>query len=335
MRKVGKHSKFKRLKTKDGKYGYTDSSTNNNNSTSNYLVYLDDGSTFSEKKKIVETAIERCRDLNARTWYVLEPERNIKAGRPDAITAEGMYPVYAAKDVVSYKYDLVLQNEFKWLQSRYKWDVYHDSEGKGQFASGVDRYSFTSSQTNVRTLYGVKEYEKMDLPVQNPCGLPMDMQWSENKLSDPFVPMPPATKRLRDLIAVGNPSVTRIFHNVVGMSPYYLACAAYTDYHHNTDVGGALAWHFDKALGVETMCVSVTPPNSKHGSKTIGLGGYPPRIEMGKPIIHVNAAKTYETMKVLPRSIWSCNAKAIYHAVGNDTPRSYTIVIRTYIRDSS
>jgi hypothetical protein len=173
------------------------------------------------------------------------------------------------------------------------------------------------------------------LPVQNPCGLPRDLEWSKNHLSDPFVPMPPATRCYRDLVSLGNPSVTKAFQNVVGMKPYYLGCAAYTDYSHNTDVGGALAWHFDKALGVETMCISVTPPDSKQGSKTIGLGGFPPRDGgVSEKRVHINAAETFETMKIPPRSVWSCNAKAIYHAVGNDTPKSYTIVLRTQIPKS-
>ena len=80
------------------------------------------------------------------------------------------------------------------------------------------------------------------------------------------------------------------------------------------------------------MCLSVTPPDSKHGLKTIGLGGYPPREGVDR--VHINAAECFETMKIPTRSVWSCNAKAIYHAVGNDTPRSFTIVLRTQIPKS-
>ena len=220
MLKVGKDSHFKRLKTEDGLYGYAKMDSNE--------IHLDVGKTLKvEDLRIVREAIKRCDVLNARSWYVAEPVKNIVAGRPDAITPRGDYPVYASRHCVSQKYDEILREEFAWLQKRYDWDVYHDSEGKGQFASGQDRAHNDSSKTNVRTLYGMAECDVGSLPVQNPCGLPSDMQWSKNCLCEPFVPMPPATRHYRDLVSLGNPSVTRIFQKVVGMKPYYLGCAAY------------------------------------------------------------------------------------------------------------
>eukprot|EP00939_MAST-03C_sp_MAST-3C-sp1_P002969 g2969.t1 len=204
--------------------------------------------------------------------------------------------------------------------------------------------------------------------------------------------MPPVTRRFRDLMHLGNPSVTDLFRSIVNMESYYLGCAAFTDYRHENGVGGALAWHFDKSLGVETFCISVTPTSvdeddgdddrddargekekedvcadpardekekedvctrpardekekegvSTHpvigekekedvstfpaGHKTIGLGGNPPsRGQCSRN------AGTFRTMPIPVRSIWGCNAKAIYHAVGNDSKRSMTIVLRTQI----
>eukprot|EP00940_MAST-03C_sp_MAST-3C-sp2_P003090 g3090.t1 len=152
------------------------------------------------------------------------------------ITPPGAYPVYRHAYCIPEAFDEVLRNEFEWMRKVYKWDLYHDSDGKGQWNSGKKHgRGFERSSTQVRTLYGVRHTDETCLPVQNPCGLPSDQQWSEKCLKEPFVPMPPATRLLRDLICLGNPSVRSVFRSVVNMEPYYLGIAAFTDYRHSMD----------------------------------------------------------------------------------------------------
>jgi hypothetical protein len=176
-------------------------------------------------------------------------------------------------------------------------------------------------------------------------------QWSGEKLADPFIAMPPATRLLRDLLVQGNPAPREAFEDV-GMGENYLGLAAITRYRHRNRVTAtstaALAWHYDKSLGIETACVSVPiaaedgDPTTivsqgdegqggggrgRGGHKTIGLGGANPVSGgCGK-----NVPGQFRTMPMPVNSFWLANAKAVYHAVGNDDAASATLVFRTQV----
>ena len=125
--------------------------------------------------------------------------------------------------------------------------------------------------------------------------------------------------------------------------------AAFTDYKHQTEVGKALAWHYDKSLGIETACISVplrgglksTARGRGRGRKTIGLGGAAANDGgCGTQVLcpptrpRVKSPSCFFSLPMPVNSFWSCNAKAIYHAVGNDDDCSATIVLRTYLPKS-
>lgn len=278
-----------------------------------------------------------CEHINKRTWIVLRPCCFVPGGE-DVVTPPGEYPIYRLVECVPRIFDEALSKEINSLRDRYEWDLYHDHEGRGQWGAKKK----LGTKTRVTTMYGLAQTGSASLPTQNPCGLTGEAEWSSKDVCQPFIAMPPVTRRLRDFLHEGNPSVTSLFAGIVDMSEMYLGCAAYMDYTHETDMGDALSWHYDKSLGVETFCISVTPSGGDEcdeaeeenedgtqprlGHKTIGFGGYPSHSKDGACPKNVGA---YRTMPIPTRSFWGCNAKAVYHAVGNDTKRSTTIVFRT------
>ena len=228
-------------------------------------------------------------------------------------------------------------------------------EGKVTSENGVGAPSLEEGKTEVRVLYGAHRWDASALPFQNPCGV--KHQWShEDGLKDPYVEMPPVCRMLRDLLVAGNPAVVSAFEDI-GMGADYLGLAAFTEYRHKNSLlapagGGsepsepgdalegvgtaALAWHYDKSLGIETACISLpitvaseAEQDSLHtiGHKTIGLGGCNP-VKGG---CGQNIPGSFTTVPMPVNSFWCANAKAIYHAVGNDDKRSATIVLRTLV----
>eukprot|EP00946_MAST-07B_sp_MAST-7B-sp1_P000261 g261.t1 len=362
-RYVGSGTPFKRCWTADHGHGFTADPADP--AADGWTVYLDAGGTFVLRDAAERaTAIDACTGLNDRTWSVVLPEMHVE-GFADPITAPGRYPVFVARDCIPYGFGRLLAVEMAALRKRHAWSLYHSSEGDGEWNSdgmgstdemdadpcgGEEGAHSPREKTEVHVLYGAHRCDA--LPFQNPCGV--KHQWSHTEcLKDPYIEMPPVCRMLRDLLVLGNPAVVSVFDDL-GMGEDYLGLAAFTEYRHknslvepfedtnhgSTSPTAALAWHYDKSLGIETACISVpicleqkdeidgggSPPRMV-GHKTIGLGGRNP-VEGG---CGSNTPGTFRTMPMPVNSFWCANAKAIYHAVGNDDERSATIVLRTLV----
>ena len=359
---VGNGTPYSRAYTRDGGYGFV---MNDDGGRDDVLFHLDTGSVVHLTRSEADSAVICCRAMNRRKWCVIDPSFLIE-GNADPITAAGKYPVFAAHDCVLPAFGELLSEEFSALRTLHEWSLYHDSDGSGEWSSagmgaggaeeeevhiaaGRDCSSSTGEtpaagegssvhKTQVHVLYGAAQTD--ELPFQNPCGV--TEQWSPDTMRAPFVAMPPVCRMLRDLVVLGNPAPRDAFGDIE-MGDDYLGLAALTEYKHRNGLEAArgpaaLAWHYDKSLGIETMCVSVPLPTESStasglpgdpliGRKTIGLGGRCP-IEGG---CGSNTAGSFATMAMPVNSCWLANAKAVYHAVGNDDERSRTLVLRTLV----